>query len=124
MVDDDESFRTELVEALQKSGFAVVSAGDGREALEYLRGDNTPALVLLDMMMPLMNGWSLFEAVKQDPRLASVPIVLLTAVAENDDAQPLPAVAERLNKPVRMNTLLSLAAAHCRRADSGLSGHA
>lgn len=124
VVDDDEPFRAEIVEALQRSGYAVVSAGDGREALEYLRGDNTPALVLLDMMMPLMNGWSLFEAVKQDPRLASVPIVLLTATTGHDDAQSLPEVAECLNKPVRMNKLLSLAAAHCRRADGVLSGHA
>jgi PAS domain S-box-containing protein len=124
VIDDDEPFRAEIVEALQKSGYAVVSAGDGREALEYLRGDNTPALVLLDMMMPLMNGWSLFEAVKQDPRLASVPIVLLTALADHDDAQALPEIADRLSKPVRMNQLLKLAAAHCRRADSGLSGHA
>ncbi len=124
VVDDDEPFRAEIVEALQKSGYAVVSAGDGREALEYLRGDNTPALVLLDMMMPLMNGWSLFEAVKQDPRLASVPIVLLTALADPDEAQALPQVADRLSKPVRMKQLLSLAAAHCRRADSGLSSHA
>jgi PAS domain S-box-containing protein len=124
VVDDDEPFRTEIVEVLQRSGYAVVSAGDGREALEYLRGDNTPALVILDMMMPLMEGWSLFEAVKRDPRLASVPIVLLTCVDDNEDDIPRLDVSGYLNKPVRMKKLLSIAAEHCRGSGSNLGGYA
>ena len=128
VVDEDEPFRTEIVEALQRSGYAVVSAGDGREALEYLRGDNMPALVILDMMMPLMEGWSLFEAVKREPRLASVPIVLLSCLSENPAIESLPDVSAYLNKPVGMNKLLSIAAQHCRTSqanmDGGFGGHA
>jgi hypothetical protein len=123
VVDDDEPFRTEIVEVLQRSGYAVVSAGDGREALEYLRGDNTPALVILDMMMPLMEGWSLFEAVKRDPRLASVPIVLLTCGGDSEDDMPELDVSGYLNKPVRMKKLLSFAAEHCRGSGGNLSGY-
>jgi CheY-like chemotaxis protein len=123
VVDDDEPFRTEIVEVLRRSGYAVVSAGDGREALEYLRGDNTPALVILDMMMPLMEGWSLFEAVKRDPRLASVPIVLLTCVGDSEDDMPELDVSGYLNKPVRMTKLLSIAAEHCRGSGGNLSGY-
>ena len=125
VVDDEEPFRNEIVEALRRSGYAVVSAGDGREALEYLRGDDTPALVILDMMMPLMEGWSLFEAVKHDPRLASVPIVLLTCVGDDDDDDNMARldVSGYLNKPVPMNELLSLAARHCRSPGSNLSGY-
>ena len=123
VVDEDEPFRTEIVEVLRRSGYAVVSAGDGREALEYLRGDNTPALVILDMMMPLMEGWSLFEAVKHDPRLASVPIVLLTCLGDNEDDIPQLDVSGYLNKPVRMKKLLSIAAEHCRGSASNLGGY-
>jgi PAS domain S-box-containing protein len=123
VVDDEEPFRTEIVEALRRSGYAVVSAGDGREALEYLRGDNTPALVILDMMMPLREGWSLFEAVKLDPRLASVPLVLLTCLGESEDNMAELDVSGYLNKPVPMNELLSLAARHCRSSASNMSGY-
>ncbi|MEX2125504.1 MAG: GAF domain-containing protein [Woeseia sp.] len=128
VVDDDEPFRTEIVAALQQSGYAVVSAGDGREALEYLRGDNVPALVILDMMMPLMEGWSLFEAVKREPRLASVPIVLLSCLSDNQEFVPPPDVSGYLNKPLRMKKLLSIAAEHCRSSqvniDGNFGGHA
>jgi signal transduction histidine kinase/CheY-like chemotaxis protein len=124
VVDDDEPFRTEIVEALQRSGYAVVSAGDGREALEYLRGDNTPALVILDMMMPLMEGWSLFEAVKHDPRLASVPIVLLTCLGDSPEDISPQDVSGCLEKPVRMKKLLSIAAEHCRSSHSNIGGYA
>ena len=124
VVDDDEPFRTEIVEALQRSGYSVVSAGDGREALEYLRGDNTPALVILDMMMPLMEGWTLFEAVKRDPRLASLPIVLLTCLGDGQEQIPAQDVTGYLKKPVRMTKLLSIAAEHCRGSRSNLGNYA
>src|SRR5690606_24478191 len=123
VVDDDEPFRTEIVEALQRSGYSVVSAGDGREALEYLRGQSTPALVILDMMMPLRDGWSLFEAVKGDPHLSSVPIVLLTCVGESQDIGPGD-VTGYLRKPVRMKTLLRIAEQHCRGSHSNTGNYA
>ena len=117
VVDDDEPFRTGIVETLQQAGYAVVSARDGREALEYLRGDNVPALVLLDMMIPLANGWSLLEAVQHDPRLASVPVVLTASLGDDSEV-------DDVRGPVRQK-LLSLAATHCRRASaSGLGSHA
>jgi PAS domain S-box-containing protein len=124
VVDDDEPFRTEIVEALQRSGYAVVSAGDGREALEYLRGDNTPALVILDMMMPLMEGWTLFEAVKRDPRLAAVPIVLLTCLGDTQEQLPTQEVTGYLKKPVRMKKLLSIAAEHCHGSRNNFGNYA
>jgi len=123
VVDDDEPFRTEIVEALQRSGYSVVSAGDGREALEYLRGQSTPALVILDMMMPLRDGWSLFEAVKGDPHLSSVPIVLLTCVGESQDIGPGD-VTGYLRKPVRMKKLLRIAEQHCRGSHSNTGNYA
>lgn len=125
VVDEDEPFRSEIVEALQRSGYSVVSAGDGREALDYLRGDRKPSLVILDMMMPLMEGWSLLEAVKHDPRLATVPIVLLTCLNDKQDSKELPAdVSGYLRKPVRMKKLLSIAAQHCRGSQDNLGGYA
>jgi DNA-binding response OmpR family regulator len=75
------------------------------------------------MMMPLMEGWSLFEAVKHDPRLASVPIVLLTCLGDDEDDIPQLDVSGYLNKPVRMKKLLSIAAEHCRGSASNLGGY-
>ena len=124
VVDDDEPFRMEIVEVLQRSGYSVVSAGDGREALEYLQGDNTPALVILDMMMPLMEGWSLFEAVKHDSRLAEVPIVLLTSLNDNQNNALSADVSGYLKKPVRMKKLLRIAAEHCRSSRDNVGGYA
>lgn len=113
VVDDDEPFRTEIVELLQGSGYDVVSAGDSREALEFLEGESTPALVILDGMTPLMDGNSLYDAVKQVPRLASVPMVISSRLNELPADESSQGAAGYLDKPVRPSQLLGLAAALC-----------
>jgi CheY-like chemotaxis protein len=102
IVEDDEDFRTLMVEALESSGFSVRAARDGLEALAVLRASGgSRYLVLLDLMMPGMNGWEFVAAVRGDPRLRGNPIVVTTVVPE--DAPP--AVDAILQKPFDLEAL-------------------
>ena len=83
VVDDDATVR-ELVERhLERSGFAVVTAGGGQEGLRLVR-ELRPAAVTLDIMMPDLDGWTVLAAIKGDPELAGIPVVLMSIVAQND----------------------------------------
>jgi CheY-like chemotaxis protein len=79
LVEDDPDVRTSLAEALLDLGYAVDEAGNGVEALERLRSPPRPDAILLDLMMPLMDGWTFRMLQRQDPRLASIPVVVLSA---------------------------------------------
>lgn len=72
--------RAVLRRLLENEGFHVTCAGNGREALETLRAESPrPALILLDMMMPVMNGHQFVDELKLDPEIAHIPIVVMTA---------------------------------------------
>jgi CheY-like chemotaxis protein len=78
VIDDEPDVRDGLAEALRSEGYAVRTAGNGEEALRELRG-GLVGLILLDLMMPVMDGWQFRQAQKRDPRLASIPVVVVTA---------------------------------------------
>ena len=85
VVDDDASIREMVVEVLAMEGFAVVGARNGEEALRRLRqGELRPSLILLDLMMPVMDGWQFRAEQLQDPALARIPVVVTSAVANSD----------------------------------------
>ncbi|WP_437680825.1 response regulator [Sorangium sp. So ce131] len=86
IVDDDAAIRRTLGELLEEEGYAVASAANGREALDCLRDDPTFALVLLDLMMPVMDGFQFRAEQKSDPALASLPVVVMTARGGMDRA--------------------------------------
>lgn len=111
LVEDDYSLRQTIKIVLASSGFTVDTACNGQEALRYLNQHGTPALMLLDMMMPVMNGPELLDKLIQEGRHNDFPIVILSAVADDEVANPYkyPAIV----KPVRMQTLLDLAKQHC-----------
>jgi CheY-like chemotaxis protein len=115
IVEDDEDIRIDLGELLTEEGYTVSSAADGREALEVLKAAaEPPCVILLDLMMPGMNGWQLRAELLKDPRLASVPIVLLSAASSlAQDAATLGA-ASYLPKPFQLSALLNAVGAHCR----------
>ncbi|AUX41618.1 chemotaxis protein CheY [Sorangium cellulosum] len=86
IVDDDAAIRRTLGELLEEEGYAVASAANGREALACLRDDPSFALVLLDLMMPVMDGFQFRAEQKSDPALASLPVVVMTARGGMDRA--------------------------------------
>jgi DNA-binding response OmpR family regulator len=94
LVDDERAIRTICRVNLESDGFAVVEAADGDEALARV-GRERPSLVLLDVMMPGVDGWSVAERLAADPATRDVPVVFLSARATPDDvlrAQELGAV--------------------------------
>ena len=86
VVDDDAGSRSALTLLLRDEGFAVMAVAGGREALEYLQGSPLPELIVLDLMMPGMDGWDLRHAQKRDPRLAAIPVIAVSAAGKLPDA--------------------------------------
>jgi two-component system, chemotaxis family, chemotaxis protein CheY len=107
VVDDDEDIRTLVCLALESEGYRAVPAMDGLDALDLLRQDPLPALILLDIMMPRMDGEALVSALKPSPRLAGIPVVVMSG--HNNARQKTHAlgVAGCLVKPVDLDVLLS-----------------
>lgn len=106
VVDDDEDIRDVLSVLLETEGFHVDTARDGLEALEQLKSGPPPAVVLLDMMMPRMDGESLVREMKRDPTVAAVPIVIMSGhSAVREKAESL-AADDCLVKPVEVDELL------------------
>lgn len=113
VVDDDAEVRGAMREALEDEGYAVLEAAHGAAALEALRGRaEFPHLVLLDMMMPVMDGWAFLEHVGRDARLARLPVVIVSAAGRQrlEGAAEKHGVAALLVKPVTLDQLLDVVA--------------
>lgn len=78
VVDDDDDFRETVAEVLKAAGYPVQEAENGERALEAIR-EEQPGIVLLDLKMPVLDGWGVMERMRQDPRSAAVPILILSA---------------------------------------------
>jgi two-component system response regulator MprA len=107
VVDDEPLIRDVLVDLLRDEGYAVVTADDGLAALEVVLGE-APALVLMDVMMPRMDGCAAFRAMRGHLQGDGLPIVLMSAMAEPADLDP--EIAAFLRKPVDLEDLLALVA--------------
>jgi CheY-like chemotaxis protein len=104
LVEDDPDIRDIVQDVLEAEGFDVVPASHGKQALEFLdgvRGGTRPVLVILDMMMPLVDGRRVLEAIRADQDLASIPVVVMSAIAHE---KPAGATAF-LRKPFSLDTL-------------------
>lgn len=82
LVEDDEDLRESLASFLRLSGFSLATAKSGMDALAYLKRANAPALVLLDLMMPGMSGWELRNQMLSEPTLSTIPVAVMTGVAD------------------------------------------
>src|SRR5438128_624872 len=80
VVDDDPNLVRLMSKFLKLEGFAPVAAANGQEALTYLRGGGDASVILLDMRMPVMDGWAFRREQRQDPVIANIPIVILSGV--------------------------------------------
>jgi CheY-like chemotaxis protein len=108
IVDDDADVREIIGEALETAGYRVAGASNGAEALRLLRNNTLrPDLILLDLMMPVMDGRAFRAEQQEDPELASIPVLVFTAYGDHRRiAQELRA-AGSLSKPLRLDELLS-----------------
>jgi CheY-like chemotaxis protein len=102
IVEDDQSIRETIALALEYEGYRVATAANGREALDMLPRMPKPCLILLDLMMPVMNGWEFADALNKDVVLATIPIVVVTAY--EDQAGSIRSKA-LIKKPVDLNVL-------------------
>ena len=113
VVEDDPDIRATLCEALEDNGYRAAGAANGAEALEYLRkAAEPPCLILLDLMMPVMDGQTFRTEQRADPKLANIPVVVISAYRDVE-RQANDLAAEFLSKPVRLETLLETARKHC-----------
>ncbi len=111
VIDDDADIRESLSEMLSDEGHRVQAAANGQEALDLLRGSPAPCMILLDLMMPIMNGWQFVQEQATDPVLAAIPVWVITAAG---DAHPPPAgVTGVLRKLFRLDQLLDVVGQHC-----------
>ncbi len=106
LIDDDSDIREVVGDALEYAGYQVARARDGLEGLVLCRSFG-PTLILLDLMMPGMSGWEFRAVQREDPDLADIPVVVVTALGHDPDIE----VSAVLAKPFRLDDLL----AHVRR---------
>lgn len=115
VVEDDTLLRESVVEVLQEEGFAAISLPDGASALNYLRESPPPAMILLDLGLPHLDGWEVRRQLLQDHRLADVPVVVCSgAEADAEDWLEL-AATDYVAKPLDADRLLRLAQRYCKR---------
>ena len=111
VVEDDRDLREILGESLELEGYDVVSAEHGQAALQKLETGPRPCLILLDLMMPVMDGWTFRERILEDASLASIPVVVMTA-AGPDSTKTIRSDAI-LHKPLDMAAVVDALHEHC-----------
>jgi CheY-like chemotaxis protein len=113
VVDDDDDLREQLAELLGAAGYEVVTARDGREALERLHRGDRPGVILLDLGMPIMDGRALTTELKKDLRTRGIPVVLLSGLGNAREEAARLAADDCLVKPVPFPTLLGTVQKFC-----------
>ena len=111
IVDDEKNIRATIARGLRLEGFRTEEAANGEEALTYLRGGGDACVILLDLRMPVMDGWTFRREQRGDPGLADIPIVVLSGV-EGDRVQELEAAAS-FNKPVSFQEVVGVVRRLC-----------
>lgn len=111
LVEDDDHLREATADALRDSGIEVMEAADGRQGLEAMRAA-PPCLVLLDLMMPVMDGRSFREQQLQRPDLSDIPVIVISAHLDHTVANDLNAAAY-LRKPVKLAEVLRSVRTYC-----------
>ena len=106
LVEDDSGIRESVAECLEIEGYEVAALSNGPDVLEWLSRE-IPDVLLVDLVMPVMNGGELLERVRADPRLASVPAVLMTAAIPTAQS-PVPKADALLPKPFELDALLDV----------------
>lgn len=113
VVEDDEDIREAISLFLEAEGYDVVEAQDGDEALRQLRSGRRFCLVLLDLFMPVKNGWEFRAEQLRDPAIADVPVVIVSADRSAPQKAATLGAIDCMIKPIDFSRLLGTIAAHC-----------
>ena len=114
VVEDDRDVRESIVDVLEDNDYIARGAGNGADALDQLKdGGVRPCVILLDIMMPVMDGWQFRAAQQTDPELSAIPVVVLTAHTSAKEAAEQMKAAGFLKKPVQLSALLSAVERFC-----------
>jgi CheY-like chemotaxis protein len=114
VVEDDHDVREAIAEVLADSRYVALHAANGAEALQRLRSAPIrPCLILLDMMMPTMDGWQFRVEQQRDPSVKDIPVVVLSAHADAASTAAQMAAAGYLTKPVELERLLHVVERFC-----------
>ena len=110
VVEDDHDTRVSVRQQLEAEGYFVFSAANGKSALEILRRIKPPCLILLDLVMPVMDGEEFIRVIDSDPALHVIPVVVVTAFPEKSKNLIAKALVQ---KPINLNTLLDVVQKYC-----------
>lgn len=114
IIDDAEDVRVALTELLDDEGFSAKTAGDGGEALDLLLGGFRPCVILLDLMMPGMNGWDFRAEQMRIPELADIPVAVLSASFNAQTTLAKLGDIEFFAKPAPTSEIIAFVKRHCR----------
>jgi DNA-binding response OmpR family regulator len=106
LVEDDDGLGSILAAVLQDQGYEVALASNGKEALDYLSNHRPPHLILLNLVMPAMNGWKLHDLLKKVPELAAIPVIVLSGVSDLDRKAAALGAADSFAKPYNLKALI------------------
>lgn len=108
LVEDDLDISEAIQSILEEENYKVKATFNGKEALEYLNiAENIPSLILLDIMMPHMNGYEFREAQLQNPKIVNIPTIILSAAGKHEDIEKFN-FTECLKKPLDLETLIDM----------------
>ncbi len=111
IIDDDESIRSIVGQVLESNGFFPLYAEDGEAGMKILEGESEPpCVILLDMMMPGMNGWQFLDLQRGDPQFSNIPVIVCSAYAETAKSVH---GAPFIPKPIEMSSLVRAVHAFC-----------
>jgi two-component system response regulator MprA len=113
LVEDDLTLRNSLSGLLEAAGYRPLAAGNGFEAVDLLRHERRPDLILLDLMMPVMNGWAFLKYRNEHPVLSSVPVVVTTGWQEVPGEAEVIGVQGYLRKPLDPKKVIETVRTHC-----------
>ena len=112
IVEDDAAVAGSLAEVLRDEGYEVFVAGDGRQALDWLQQNTPPALILLDLWMPVLSGEEFRKEQLALPELASIPVVIISAAADARARAVALGAVDLLPKPIDLERLLEVVEYH------------
>jgi len=113
VVEDDPDIRETIAQILEEEGYALLVAENGQEALRRLEEGPRPRLILLDLMMPIMDGWEFREQQRRDPRYADIPVIIVSADGNVRQKATQLGADGHIRKPVGIDELLAVVQRYC-----------